>query len=403
MNVLLGVTGSIAAYKAAEVVSRLRKAGVDTTVVMTESATHLVGPATFRSLSGNPVRVGLWEEVTGKPIHIAMAVEQDVVAVVPATANIIGKAANGICDDLLSAILISTRAPVVMAPAMNENMYLNPVVQENIGKLKDRDYVFVEPEKGWLACGVEGLGRLADPETIVNAIMSAGENRRPGSAAGGTGVGRPLSGKKVIVTGGPTREPLDSVRYISNRSSGKMAVAIAAAASSRGAETVLISGPRCIPAPAGIRVIDIETADEMREAVEKEWPDADCIVMAAAVCDFKAERVDGGKIKRGSSLDVKMVSTEDIIAGLSKNKGDRVVVGFALETENEIESGKVKLAEKNLDLVFVNNPQRDGCGFGGDTNAGYLLDGNGGVTEIPLMTKAEVADRVLDAASALLS
>lgn len=420
MNVLLGVTGSIAAYKAAEVVSILRKAGINTTVVMTENATHLVGPATFRSLSGNPVRVDMWEEVAGKPIHITMAVEQDVIAVVPATANIIGKVANGICDDLLSTVLISTRAPIIIAPAMNENMYLNPVVQENIQKLRDRGYCFVQPEKGWLACGVEGVGRLADPDVIVKAILDAaggnpGDKREascgadPTGDAGGRVAERAgqakgtLAGRKVIITGGPTREPIDAVRFISNRSSGKMAVALAEAARLRGAETVLISGPRSAAAPAGVRVVDVETADEMRKAVEYEWQDADCIMMAAAVCDFKPDRVRSGKLKRGSALDLKLISTEDIVANLAKDKGARVVVGFALETENEVEAGKAKLVEKNLDLIFVNNPRRDGCGFGSDTNAGYLLDGGGKVEEIPLTSKTDLAGRILDAASAFFS
>jgi phosphopantothenoylcysteine decarboxylase/phosphopantothenate--cysteine ligase len=420
MNVLLGVTGSIAAYKAAEVVSILRKAGVNTTVVMTENATHLVGPATFRSLSGNPVSVDMWEEVAGKPIHITMAVEQDVIAVVPATANIIGKVANGICDDLLSTVLISTRAPVIIAPAMNENMYLNPVVQENIRKLRDRGYCFVEPEKGWLACGVEGVGRLADPDVIVKAILEAaggnpGDKREASCGANPTGDagGRvaeragqakgTLAGRKVIITGGPTREPIDAVRFISNRSSGKMAVALAEAARLRGAETVLISGPRSAAAPVGVRVVDVETADEMRKAIEYEWQDADCIVMAAAVCDFKPDRVRSGKLKRGSALNLKLISTEDIVANLAKDKGARVVVGFALETENEVEAGKAKLVGKNLDLIFVNNPRRDGCGFGSDTNAGYLLDGGGKVEEIPLTSKTDLAGRILDAASAFFS
>ena len=402
MNVLIGVTGSIAAYKAAEVVSTLRKAGVNTTVVMTESATHLVGPATFRSLSGNPVRVDLWEEVTGKPIHIAMAVEQDVVAVVPATANIIGKVAGGICDDLLSTVLISTRAPVIVAPAMNENMYLNPVVQENIGKLKDLGYTFIEPERGWLACGVEGVGRLADPAVIVEAIMAAGKSRAGGGDGGGGASRGDLAGKKIIITGGPTREPIDAVRFISNRSSGKMAVALAEAAAKRGAEAVLISGPRSVAAPRGARVVDVETADEMRAAIENEWQDADCMVMAAAVCDFKPDTVHGGKLKRASSLDLKLISTEDIVGTLARDKAGKVVVGFALETENEVEAARAKLKKKNLDLIFVNNPRREGCSFGSDSNAGYLIDGNGGVEEIGLMSKAELADRILDSASALL-
>jgi phosphopantothenoylcysteine decarboxylase/phosphopantothenate--cysteine ligase len=403
MNVLIGVTGSIAAYKAAEVVSALKKAGVNTTVVMTESATHLVGPATFRSLSGNPVRVDLWEEVTGMPIHIAMAVEQDVVAVVPATANIIGKAAAGICDDLLSAVLISTRAPVIVAPAMNENMYQNPVVQENIARLKDLGYIFVEPGRGWLACGVEGVGRLADPAAIVEAIMAAGKNRVGGGAAAANVASGDLAGKRIIITGGPTREPIDAVRFISNRSSGKMAVALAEAAVRRGAETVLISGPRSVPAPRGARVVDVETADQMRGAIEIEWKDADCIVMAAAVCDFKPDTVHDGKLKRGAALDLKLLSTDDIVGSLARDKAGRVVVGFALETENEIEAARAKLRKKNLDLIFVNNPWREGCGFGSDNNAGYLLDGNGGVEEIGLMSKAELADRILDSASALMS
>ena len=399
MNVLVGVTGSIAAYKAAEVVSSLRKAGVNVSVVMTESATHLVGPATFRSLSGNPVRTGLWEEVSGTPIHIAMAQEQDVVAVVPATANIIGKVANGICDDLLSTVLISTRAPVLVAPAMNENMYLNKVVQDNIARLKDMGYVFIEPEEGWLACGVEGVGRLADPAAIFDAILAVGRKAGEGAGAPGTS----LAGKKVIITGGPTREPIDAVRFISNRSSGKMAVALAKAAKRRGAETVLISGPRSVAAPEGVRVIDVETSAEMKRAIESEWQDADCVVMAAAVCDFKPNAVHEGKLKRGASLELALDSTEDIIGGLARDKAGRVVVGFALETGDEVAAGRAKLKKKNLDLVFVNNPERDGCGFGSDTNAGYLIDGNGKVEEIGLVSKTELADRILESAGLLLT
>jgi phosphopantothenoylcysteine decarboxylase/phosphopantothenate--cysteine ligase len=389
MNVLLGVTGSIAAYKAAEVVSSLKKAGVNTTVVMTESATRLVGPATFRSLSGNPVRVDLWEEVEGTPIHIAMAVEQDVVAVAPATANIMGKVANGVCDDLLSTVLISTKAPVIFAPAMNENMYLHPAVQENIRKLRQRGCIFVEPERGWLACGVEGVGRLADPAVIVDAIMAAG-------AAGA------LKGKKIVVTGGPTREPIDPVRFISNRSSGKMAAALAGAAALRGAETVLISGPGCVAAPGGVRVMEVETADEMRKALEAEWPDADCVIMAAAVCDFRPDKPGVEKLRRGGALELSLVSTEDVIGSLARDKGGKVVVGFAVESGNEAAAGRAKLERKNLDLIFVNNPEREGCGFGSDTNAGYLIDAGGGVEEIGLVSKAELAERILDSASALM-
>jgi phosphopantothenoylcysteine decarboxylase/phosphopantothenate--cysteine ligase len=405
MNVLIGVTGSIAAYKAAEVVSRLRKAGVDISVVMTENATRLIGPATFRSLSGNPVRVGLWEDVSGKPLHIAMAAEQDVVAVVPATANIMGKIANGICDDLLSTIVISTKAPVVMAPAMNENMYLNPAVQENMEKLRRRGCIFVEPGTGWLACGVYGLGRLADPDRIVHVIMETGGWRDPGKEGTGRPAGRgaSLAGRKIIVTGGPTREPIDAVRYISNRSSGKMAAALAEAARKRGAETVLISGPGSVSAPEGVKVVGVETGEEMRGVIEKEWEDADCIIMAAAVCDFKPDKVYKGKIRRQPLDHLKLVPTPDIIGDLAEDKNGRIVVGFALETEGEVEAGKAKLDAKGLDLIFVNNPMKQGCGFGSDTNAGYLIDADGNVEEIPLVSKADLAGRLLDAVSALWS
>jgi phosphopantothenoylcysteine decarboxylase/phosphopantothenate--cysteine ligase len=390
MRVLIGVTSSIAAYKAAEVVSALAKSGAEVTVVMTRNATNLVGPATFRVLSGNEVRVDLWEGGTRKPLHIGLAQDQDVVAVVPATANIIGKAACGICDDLLSTVLLSATCPVVIAPAMNETMYLNPAVQRNIATLKERGITFIEPETGWLACGTEGKGRLASCDTIVAAIMDAG------AAAGD------LAGRKVIVTGGPTREPIDDVRFISNRSSGKMAVALARAARRRGAETVLITGPCTVAPPAGLRTVDVETGAELREAIEAEWQDADCLVMAAAVSDYKPETVRSGKVRRQGKLTLELVSTEDILKGFAGKKDGRVVVGFALETEDEVARGKLKLKNKGLDLVVVNNPLREGTGFGSDRNSGHLIYADGRIEDLPLADKIDFSERIFDAVSGLL-
>jgi len=390
MRILIGVTGSIAAYKAAELVSELKKSGSEISVVMTEHAAHLVGPATFRGLSGGEVRVGLFEDWPGRPIHIDLATDHDVVAIVPATANIIGKVAGGICDDLLSTVVLSTRAPVVIAPAMNEAMYLNPAVVENIGVLKQRGYRFVEPEKGWLACGTEGVGRLASLDALVAAIMDAAAGRKD------------LEGRKVVITGGPTVEPIDAVRYISNRSSGKMAVSLARVAARRGAETVLVMGPSGVPRPAGVRVIDVETGADLRRACEKEWPDADLLVMAAAVCDFKPRTVEAGKLRRREGLTLELEPSEDILAGLAESKGNRMVVGFALETGDEIEQGKRKLREKNLDLVMVNNPLAEGAGFGSDMNSGHLIFPDGRVEDIPLVTKLDLAEKIFDAISSRL-
>ena len=390
MKVLLGITSSIAAFKAADVVAELVRSGVEVSVVMTKNATELVAPATFRALSGRDVRVGLWEGGSALPLHIELA-DQDVVGIVPATANIIGKIACGICDDLVSTVVVSTRAPIVIAPAMNETMYLSAVVQKNISILKERGHIIVEPSTGWLACRKEGKGRLADVATIVAAIMDAGAARGD------------LKGKKVIVTGGPTREPIDAVRFISNRSSGKMAVALARAARRRGADTVLVTGPISVPVPGGVRSVEVETCGEMRAAIEREWKDANCLVMAAAVCDFKPNRVERGKMPREGRVSLELTSTEDILAGFGKKKEGRIVVGFALETEDEIEGATRKLVEKNLDLIVVNNPLREGTGFGSDMNAGNLILRDGSVEEIPLLAKLDFSDRIFDAVVGLLA
>ncbi|MGQ9603412.1 MAG: bifunctional phosphopantothenoylcysteine decarboxylase/phosphopantothenate--cysteine ligase CoaBC [bacterium] len=383
MKVLLGVTSSIAAYKAAEIASQLVKSGCDVFVVMTKHATKLIGEATFRALTGNPVRVDLFEP-EGRVLHIDIATSLDVLAIAPATANIIGKIANGICDDLLTTIVLSTKAPVVIAPAMNEAMYLNRAVQENLMRLRYRGYQIIEPETGWLACGKEGKGRLADPSLIVKSIIAiAGRSKH-------------LAGKKVVVTGGPTIEPIDAIRFISNRSSGKMAVALAEEAFSMGAETTLIMGPTHLPMPSGVNVVMIETTSEMEEAIKQEWDDTDCLVMAAAVCDFRVASVHDGKIPRSAELDLHLVETHDIVSNIAREKGKRIVVGFALEVENEVEAGLKKLKAKNLDIVMVNNPLKQGAQFGGETNFGYLIDSNGKVEEVPLLSKREVARKIFE-------
>lgn len=395
MRVLIGVTGSIAAYKAAEVVSALKKSGAEVTVVMTAHATELVGPATFRGLSGNEVRVGLFEKWPGKPIHIDLATGHDVVAIIPATANIIGKIACGICDDLLSTVVLSTRSPVVIAPAMNEAMYGNVAVQANIAALKERGMRFIEPETGWLACQTEGVGRLASLDTILAAITGAAS--APGAAS------RDLAGRKVVITGGATLEPIDDVRFISNRSSGRMAAALASVSARRGARTVLVAGIMAVPPPQGIKVVRVETGSEMKQAIQDEWEDADCIVMAAAVCDFKSEGAAKGKLKRRDGLTLKLASTDDILGSFSRKKGKRMMVGFALETENEVEGGKRKLDDKDLDLVIANNPLREGAAFGSDSNAGYLIYRDGRVEEMPLMSKLDLSEKIFDAVASHLA
>jgi phosphopantothenoylcysteine decarboxylase/phosphopantothenate--cysteine ligase len=412
VRVLIGVTGSIAAYKAAEVVSALKKSGAEITVVMTEHATELIGPATFRALSGNEVRVGLFERWPGKPIHIDLATGHDVVAIIPATANIIGKIACGICDDLLSTVALSTRSPILIAPAMNEAMYGNAVVRENIATLKERGITFIEPETGWLACGTEGIGRLASLDTIlaaINTAASGAEEKGAASVAGsvsataGMGASKDLAGRKVIITGGATLEPIDDVRFISNRSSGKMAAALAGVAARRGARTVLVSGITHVPPPPGVETVTVETGDEMKQAIQDEWEDADCIVMAAAVCDFKPGKVAKGKLRRQEGLKLELVSTDDILGDLSRKKNRQMIVGFALETEDELARGKRKLDEKDLDLVIANNPLREGTGFGSDFNAGYLIYRDGRVEDVPLMSKLDLSEKVFDAVASYLA
>jgi len=381
-RILVGVTGGIAAYKAAELIRAIRRRGADVKVVMTEAATKFVSPLTFETLSGNEVSWKLFPERKWDVGHVRLAEWAEVLVVAPATANFLGKAAGGVADDLLTTVVLAARCPVVVAPAMDAFMWANPVVQENVRKLKDLGYKFVGPEEGELASGLTGKGRLADLGRILDAIGEALEDVRL------------LAGRKVLVTAGRTEEDIDPVRLITNRSTGKMGYALAEAARTMGAEVVLISGPTDLEVPWGVRVVRVRSAEEMRDAVLENFGWCDVLAMAAAVADFRPAKVSPKKIKKEEGLVLKFERTPDILAEVAKEKGKRFVLGFAVETEDEVEGGKRKLREKNLDLIVVNNPTVEGAGFGWDTNVATLIDRNGRVEELPRMSKRELARRI---------
>jgi phosphopantothenoylcysteine decarboxylase/phosphopantothenate--cysteine ligase len=391
MKVALGVTGCIGAYKAAFLLRLLQEAGVDVHVVMTESAQRFVGPVTFEALSGHPVVTTMWEpSPTGEIRHIALAQSIDLLLVAPATANCVAKFANGICDDFLSTLYVSTTVPVLLAPAMNVEMWRHPATRENLERLRARGVHVVEPGSGYLACGMVGEGRLAEPEEIAAralAIMRGGR--------------RDLEGQYVLVTAGPTREHLDPVRFLTNRSSGRMGYAVAEAARDRGARVTLVTGPTSIAAPAGVELARVETAAEMAREALARAREATIVVKAAAVADYRPVRAEARKIKKESGaagLTLELERTEDILAALGRQKGGRVLVGFAAETDDLLENAGKKLASKNLDLIVANDVTREGAGFDGDTNIAVILGRNGRRTELPRMSKREMADRILDAA-----
>lgn len=385
-NIVLGVTGGIAAYKAVEIVSRLKKAGAAVHVIMTEEATKFVTPLTFRELSTNPVAVQMWEEPkTWNIEHIALATLADLFLIAPATANIIGKIANGIADDMLSTTVMATKAPVVISPAMNTNMYLNPITQQNIEKLTALGYHFIEPATGMLACGVDGPGRLPEPASVVEYV----EKLFKSSCS--------LAGKKVLITAGGTREPLDPVRYIGNRSSGKMGYALAAAAAERGATVLLISGPTNLSAPRGTTLIKVESAEEMRNAVLAEYNDTDIVIKAAAVSDYRcAERAEHKIKKNDEVLTIVLEKNPDILAELGRLKTKQVLVGFAAETEQLVTYATEKLNRKNADMIVANNVMLPGAGFNTDTNIVKLLFRDGRVEDLPKMEKSQLAEIILD-------
>ena len=387
-TVLLGVTGCIAAYKSCEIVRALQKAGVHVKVVMTEHATEFVGPTTFRALTHEKVAVGLFDDPEDPIHHVSLAQEADAFLIAPCTANVIAKIANGIADDLLTTTALATTAPLIIAPAMNVNMYDNGATRYNIGKLHIRGARIVEAGDGYLACGDVGKGRLADIEDIVGATLDE------------LGVRRDLDGRRVMVTAGPTVEPIDPVRYISNRSSGKTGYAIARAAALRGADVTLVSGPVSLPAPEGVRVVRVRTAHEMLEAAEEAFRDADIAVFAAAVADMRPRAVSNRKLKKGRDGDelgaIELVENPDILATLAARKDRQVVVGFAAETNDVVPNAEAKLAAKRADFV-VANQVGEGMAFGTDDNAVWFVDAEE-IEELPRMPKSRLADEILDKA-----
>ncbi len=384
--VVLGVSGGIAAYKAVELLRLLTKAGAEVHVVMTRNAQEFVTPLTFQTLSGNPVHTELFNLIQEQDIgHISLADRADLLLVAPATANLIGKVANGVADDLLTTTIMATRAKVLFAPAMNSNMWDNPLYKENQQHLERLGYHFLQPASGELACGWEGQGKLPDPQVIFNEAHAL---------IGGDD----FAGKTILVTAGPTREEIDPVRFLSNYSSGKMGYAIAGAAASRGANVILISGPVNLASPKGVKRICVCSAQEMYDAVMAEAEPADVIIKAAAVADFRPVVREKQKTNKGEteSMSIELQRNPDILAELGRQKGRRLLVGFAAETEELLKYAQEKLQSKNLDMIIANDVTQEGAGFDGDTNIVRVLTADGQVEDLPQMSKAEVAEYLLD-------
>jgi phosphopantothenoylcysteine decarboxylase / phosphopantothenate---cysteine ligase len=384
-NIVVGICGGISAYKVVDVVSRLKKLNAIVTVIMTENATKFVSPITLRAISHEPVITDMFAEPdTWDTEHISLAQKADLFVVAPATANILGKVASGVADDMLTTTIMATEAPILFIPAMNTGMYENPIVQQNITKLKQVGYRLMEPGIGLMACGTSGKGRLPEPQQIIEEII---EILSPN---------RDLLGTKFLITAGPTVEAIDPVRFISNRSSGKMGYAIAQNALNRGAEVVLVSGPVSIEPPAGADVISVNTAEEMYDSVMRSYETCDVMIMMAAVADYRSETVEVNKIKKSSDeMTIRLVKNHDIAAELGKVKGSRILVGACAETENLLENANKKIKSKNFDLIMANDVTQEGAGFGLDTNIVQLVSANGAVMPLPIMSKAEVAEHLL--------
>ncbi len=389
-HIIVGVSGGIAAYKAVEIVSRLRKAGAEVKVVMTENATKFVTPMTFGEISGNPVAVKMFEDVHDWNVeHIALAKWADAYLVAPATANVIGKLAAGIADDMLTTQLMATKAPIFLCPAMNTNMYENPITQRNMQTLRDFGFHILEAASGSLACGTSGIGRLPEPVDIVNWLSFH--------------VGRTdlLADKTVIVTAGGTREAIDPVRYIGNHSSGKMGYAVAAQAAMAGARTILISAPTSLEVPYGVEYVPVDSAEAMKAAVDARYEEADAVIMTAAVADFKVENAASSKIKKMDTLDLHLVKNPDILKGLGERKTHQKLIGFAAETNDVIEYGKTKVLTKNLDMLVANDVSKKNIGFNADDNEVTFIYPGGQIVNLPLMTKNDVAKRIISALAEL--
>jgi phosphopantothenoylcysteine decarboxylase/phosphopantothenate--cysteine ligase len=389
MKVALGVTGGIAAYKAAEIVRLLQERGVRVQVIMTQAAQEFVRPLTFAALSGEKVITDMFAAGSEEPNidsaveHIAVAQSIDAMLVAPATADVLARFAQGISNDFLSTLYLATTAPVVVAPAMNVNMWNHPATQANLEVLRKRGVKVVEPGTGYLACGMTGPGRLAENEAIVAAVMEA------------LGASQELAGETLLITAGPTREKIDPVRYITNRSSGRMGYALAEAALRRGARVLLVSGPTTVPPPDAVALTRVETAEEMRDAVLKLLPEASIVIKTAAVSDYRPRLAADQKIKRNGPMTLELEPTADILAELSQRKRSQIIVGFAAETQNVLENARKKLAAKSLDAIVVNDVSREGIGFDSDRNAVTIIT-HDEVVEVPETTKWEVAQRVLD-------
>lgn len=400
MIVALGVTGCIAAYKAVEVLRGLQKRGADVKVLMTRHATEFVGTLTFQAISGYPVITEMFAPTDDPEIkHIQLAQSIDLLLVAPATANALAKFANGIADDFLSTLYISTTAPVLVAPAMNVEMWAHPATSENVRRLRDRGVQFIDPEEGYLACRTVGAGRLAEPGEIVRRaceIMGLAEG--PASGDRSVTAEHDLRGERVLITAGPTQEAIDPVRFLTNRSSGKMGYSVVEAALGRGAAVTLITGPVSITPPKGARTIAVRSAAEMYQAVKDNLDDATIVVMAAAVADYRPASVHKQKIKKnGGARVLNLEPTDDILSAVARDRGSRVVIGFAAETENVIENAKKKLNEKGADLIVANDVSASDAGFDVDTNRIALVSSEG-VDELPLLSKQEAASRIIDAA-----
>ena len=382
---LLGVSGGIACYKAVELVRLLVKEQYAVQVIMTQGAIQFVAPLTFQTLSARPVATDTFSLTQESEIgHINLADSADIFVVAPATANMIGKIAAGIADDLLTTVLMATQAPVLIAPAMNIHMYENPILQENLRKLRRVGYEILEPGEGYLACGYEGTGRLPDPKVILEEIRRLLKKKD-------------LAGEQLVVTAGPSREPLDPVRYISNRSSGKMGYALARAAARRGADVVLVSGPTGLTAPPRVKLKAVNTAAEMREAILDVYAACTAVIMAAAVADFHPAEFSSDKIKRGTGpFDLRLEPNPDILKELGQRKDGKLLIGFAAETRDLDSNAEKKLREKNLDMIVANDVTKEGSGFDGDTNSATIFDCRGATRVLPLMSKDELADQVLD-------
>lgn len=391
-TVVLGVTGSIAAYKSAELASLLVKRNYTVHAIMTPAAVRFIAPLTLQAISQNPVHADMFASPDSWSIgHVSLARCADLILVAPATADFIARVAAGMADDLLAATILATGAPVLLAPAMNDGMYANRVLQDKIAYLKESGCRFIEPESGRLACGTVGKGRLAEPAAIIDEVDRV------------LAAGRELQGKSILVTAGPTREPLDPVRFLSNYSSGKMGYAIAGEAGVRGAGVTLVSGPTQLAPPAGVSLVQVETAQEMFDAVVSRYEQMDAVIMAAAVADFRPRQRAARKLKKKSAEPVlELERTPDILSYLGERRGGQILVGFAAETEDLLDNAGGKLADKNLDLVVANDLTEPGAGFGVDTNVVTLLYSSGEIIKLPVLAKRKLAEILLDRLTALI-